>query len=158
MLCSLSLQTFRKLDKWRTKEEVTGLKTWYCRWTVSESVKKWEKLQQSPDTGAGNASGPWVDPSTVHWSLIRNSLHRRVAVNKLFLRMGKWGEKAEKLDGKSEATGPMKWWILPRAQTSTLLKQCENLSTENRTKGSQYSKKSFGMSFKKPGELFLKSI
>jgi len=33
------------------------------------------------------------------------------------------------------------------------LKQCGIIWTENGTKGSRHPKKSFGMSFKKPGEL-----
>jgi len=37
------------------------------------------------------------------------------------------------------------------------LKQCGIISTENETKGSQHPKKSFGISFKEPGELFLKT-
>jgi len=57
----------------------------------------------------------------------------------------------------SVATDLMESWILPTAQTSTLLKQCGIILTENGTKGSQHPKKSFGMSFKKPGELFLKT-
>jgi len=32
-----------------------------------------------------------------------------------------------------------------------------SIEAENGTKGSQHPKKSFGMSFKKPGELFLKT-
>jgi len=35
-----------------------------------------------------DASGPSVDPSTVGPGLIRNGLHGRVAVKKLFLRKG----------------------------------------------------------------------
>jgi len=37
------------------------------------------------------------------------------------------------------------------------LRQCGIIWTENGTKGSQHPKKSFGMSFKKPVELFLKT-
>jgi len=42
-------------------------------------------------------------------------------------------------------------------RTSTLLKQCEIILTENGKNGSQHPKKSFRVSFKKPGELFLKT-
>ena len=41
--------------------------------------------------------------------------------------------------------------------TSTLLKQCGIILTENGMKGSRHPKKSFGMSSKKPGEIFLKT-
>ena len=42
-------------------------------------------------------------------------------------------------------------------QISTLLKQCGIILTKNGGKGSQHLKKSFGVDYKKPGELFLKS-
>jgi len=35
-----------------------------------------------------DASAPSVNPSTVHWSLIRNGLHGSVAVRKPFLGKG----------------------------------------------------------------------
>jgi len=75
----------------------------------------------------------------------------------------KQGEKAElcqtiqEVDWKSVAPGLMEWWILPRASTSKLLKQCGIIMTENGIKGSRHPKKSFEMSFKEPGELFLKT-
>jgi len=78
------------------------------------------------------------------------------------LKEGKQGEKYElcqitqELDWKSVATGLMEGWILspePRPQH----KQHGIMLTDNGTKGSQHPKKSFGMSFEKPGELFLKT-
>ena len=110
-----------------------------------------------------DASGPSVDPSTVGPSLIRNGLHGTVAVKKPFLRKGNrekrlsYAKMTQEMDWKSVTTGLMEGWILPRARTSTLLKQCGIILTENGTKGSRHPKKSFEMSFKKPGELFLKT-
>jgi len=95
MVCSVSLKHLRKLNKWKTKEEVPGLKkNIYSRWTVSEvtSLRKKKKSSKDLTQDLRDASGPSVDPSTV---------------------------------------GPV---------------------------GSQHPKKSFGMSFKKPGKLFLKTI
>ena len=109
-----------------------------------------------------DVSGRSADPSTVLWGLIRNCLLGRLAVKKPFLRKGNREKmlrctKWHKNWTASVATGLMEGWILPRARTSTLLKQCGIILTENGTKGNQHPKKSFGMSFKKPGELFLKT-
>jgi len=52
--------------------------------------------------------------------------------------------------------GLMEGGILPRAQSSRLFKQFGIIFTKNGTRGSQHSKKSFGMSFK-PEELLLKT-
>ena len=65
-------------QKWQTWKAI------YSRWTVSERDDLTQDLR--------DASGPSVDPFTVHWSLIRNGLHGRVAVKKPLLRKGN-GEK-----------------------------------------------------------------
>jgi len=43
-------------------------------------------------------------------------------------------------------------------RASTLLKKCGSILTENGTKGSQHPKKTFGMSFKKSGEITRKCV
>ena len=97
-----------------------------------------------------DASGPSADPSTAHWSLIRNGLHGRVAVKKPFLWKGN-GEKrlsyAKWISGLDcmLTTGLIEGRILPRPRNSTLLKQCGIILMENWTKGSQQPKKSFEM-------------
>ena len=63
----------------------------------------------------------------------------------------------QELVRKSMATGILEWYLLPRAWTSTSLKQCGIILAENEIKCSQHPKKIFEMSFKKPGELSLKT-
>ena len=130
------------------------------KWYPQEIAKNCSK---EPRQDMRYASGPSVDPSTVHWSLIRNGLCERMAVKKPFLKKRN-GEKrlrytktTQEVDWKSVATDLMEGWILPRARASTFLKQCGIILTENRTKGSRHPKKSSGMSFKSPRELFLKT-
>lgn len=46
-------------------------------------VKLERKIQQKPSSGSrGDSSGPSVDLSADHWSLIRNGLSGRVALKK----------------------------------------------------------------------------
>lgn len=53
IVCNLLLKHLSKLNQWSIKEEVTGLKTIYSRWIVSQSyvLKKQKNIQQRPDTG-----------------------------------------------------------------------------------------------------------
>lgn len=49
------------------------------------------------------------------------------------------------------------WTGIAKAQISPLLKHCGIILPTNESKGSQHPKKSFQISFKKPGELYLKT-
>jgi len=75
------------------------------------SFKKRKKKFSSKDLTQNlrDASGPSVDASTVHWSLIRNGLIGRVAVKEPFLRKGK-GEKAEKVP--NDTTAVKRQWMV----------------------------------------------
>jgi len=127
------------------------------------SLRKRKTIQQRPDTGPERCI--W----TFSWSIYcwPKPHHKwfpwKDGCQEAIHKEGKQGEKTElcqsthEVDWKSVATGVMEGWILPRARTSTLLKQCGIILTVNGTKGSRHPEKSFGMSFKKPGELFLKT-
>ena len=138
----------RKLNKWRPKKLLD-------RWTVSESgtLKKY-LIQNQRD-----ASGPLVDPSTTghqKWSPWKGGCQQAI------VKEGKQGEKAElcqitqEVDWKSLATVLMEGWILPRARTSTLLKLCAVMLTENETKGSQHPKKGLQEAWRTIPEDYLK--
>lgn len=115
------------------------------------------------------ASGPSVVQSTVHQSLVRNGFSAGVAVKKPRLSFAKlhknWGENQWQqvvwsrtcLDWQHQFfsmttisnTLPMQQNIpgyihicsgAPRARTLTLLKRCEIIWTENRTKGSFFNR------------------
>ena len=84
-----------------------------------------------------NTSGPSVDPSTVHWSLIRNGLHGRVTVKKPFLRKGnrekrlsyakwhkKWTENQWQQVLWREPTSKEKLWNVPQEAWRTTPEDC----------------------------------
>ena len=105
---------------------------------------KQTKVHQRPDTRPQRCI--WTFGWSINCYLIRNGLHGRVAVKKPFLRKGNREKKAElcqmtqEVDWKSVAAGLMEGWILPRARTSTLLKQRGIMLAENGTKRQPTSK------------------
>ena len=75
----------RKLDKWRTKEEVAGLKLSTAVSVLESDV--FEKFSKDVPQDLRGASGPSVDPSTVHRSPMYD-LSGRVAIQKPFVWKG----------------------------------------------------------------------
>ena len=157
----------KNLDKWRTKEDMAGLINIYSRWTVSESgvlkkrkkkaSKSWhrtwemhERNQMKNTLFIPKGNDVFLPLSWSIFCLARNGLRGRVAVEinsqerEKSLRYDKW----HKTRTEDVETG----------RTSTIFKQYGIMLTEKGTKGIQHPWKSFGLSFGKPGELFLKPI
>lgn len=72
-MCSV-LKKRRKLNKWRTKEEVAGLKNYLLQ--IAE-----RHIHLRSDRGPDDCVWPLVDPAAVHL-LIRNGPSGRVAVER----------------------------------------------------------------------------
>lgn len=89
MVYTVSLKYLRKLDKWKTKYEVSSLKETKKNLQQMSSIwkscpKNRKKIQQSPDTGPQRHI--WPCPPTVCWNLVRNGLIGRFAFKKPTLR------------------------------------------------------------------------
>ena len=79
------------MDKSRTKDEAVSLTKLPTAEKLNLKVMSLRKSKKSSKVltqDLRDASGPSVDPSTVHWSLIRKWSPWRVAVKKSFFRKG----------------------------------------------------------------------